>query len=798
MKQKEAKRMYYPSEAPHKLGFSTIKEHTASLTRTIFGQQFLKNETIAQDEAEGRGKLAFTREMIQLFQSEESLYIDTIYDIENAVKQSRVEGFSLSPSDLYRIGVSLEHMRSVRNFLVQREEFYSKLARLSKAIPQKLDVEKDILSSVTEQGDVLDNASHQLRSIRQQLDRTQSQVRTTLQRRIRQAVKDKMAIDEGLTIRNGRLVMPIKAEFKRRINGLIHDVSATGQTVYVEPSEVLPLNNEVRSLEIEEQHEIKRILKALTAALAPHIGTILTGLKTIGEIDALAAKARLAQQLEADVPEKPFGDRLSVMQGKNPVLLLKEKNHDDVIPFTLHLDEDEKCLVITGPNAGGKSVTLKTIGLFSMMLQSGYPIPADVKSHFPFYRSIFVDVGDDQSIENDLSTFSSRLTILREMLRKSDNATLILIDEAGTGTDPDEGSALYQSAIEQLISVDARIFVTTHHGKIKAFVHNHPGAVNASMEFDQQELRPTYKFQKGLPGSSYAFEIAETMNISQDVINRARTHLGEKKSSLEQLILDLEKQQQENYESERALEKQLEEAQKKEKAFEEKYSDFIEKQDVYREKARQEAQKLVDEANARIETVVEAIIKSNASKETIKKAHKSVDDLKRALKAEEKELESKQTEEQETFEEGDSVKLKDSGSVGEILSISGKKALINMNGLKVNTKLSNLEKREEPKEKKKQRFMKSRMTDTSSVQRAASNSLKVRGQRVHEVMPQIPVFIDRAVMSGLKEIEIVHGKGTGALRELVRDELKKDSRVKTFGDAPWDQGGPGKTIAELK
>ncbi|MCG8373007.1 MAG: endonuclease MutS2, partial [Balneolales bacterium] len=525
----------YQKSVLEKLGFEQIREATLKKAQSVYSAELIGEMHPSNSLERVQVLLAQTNEMMDLLRDPEAFPLDQLPDIRPHLSDARAIG-SIIPLfafvDILKICFSA---RLVKRFIKTREEHKPKLFTIAGELIPLKELENYIKGKITESGDLRDDASPELQRIRKRLNSKRNELRSTINKLMRTAVKDGMAENEGATIRNGRMVIPVLAEYKRQIQGFIHDVSSTGQTVYLEPVEVLHLNNEIRQFEAEEQQEIERILQELTAHVRTHTRHILQDAEILGELDVIAAKAKVSISLEGSIPITSENGYLKLKEAYNPNLKLKNlgvKKEDrlDIIPLFLELLEEEKCLMITGPNAGGKSVAMKTVGICALMNQTGYAIPVDPGSELPVFAQVFVDLGDDQSIENDLSTFSSRLKWMKETQDYLLPNSLILIDEAGAGTDPDEGSALFQAFIEYVLNYDCTILVTTHHGALKVFAHEHPKAVNGSMEFDQQHLSPTYRFKKGIPGSSYAFEIAERMKVNSSLLTRSRELLGESKN----------------------------------------------------------------------------------------------------------------------------------------------------------------------------------------------------------------------------------------------------------------------------
>jgi DNA mismatch repair protein MutS2 len=624
------------------------------------------------------------------------------------------------------------------------------------------------------------------------------------------AAKDGMTSDEGATIRNGRMVIPIQAEFKRKVQGFVHDVSSSGQTVYIEPVEALNMNNEIRQFEAEEQREIERILRELTKHVRQNRDYIDQNTLYLAEIDVIAAKAKLTQKLEGLIPIIADKNYLSVKEAYNPILRLKnlnirkEKDREKIIPLYLKMEEGERCLMITGPNAGGKSVAMKTVGLLSLMIQSGFGVPADPTSELPIFSGIFVDMGDDQSIEDDLSTFSSRLQWMRETVNEFETGSLILIDEAAAGTDPEEGGALFQSFIEKMLEQDCKVIVTTHHGSLKVFAHEHPKAVNGSMEFDQASLSPTYKFKKGIPGSSYAFEIAQRMKLDENVLKRSKVILGKAKNKMESLITELETKSQQAAELKEKYTNLQAKAESERKKFENKIQAIEKDKEKIREKALKEAKSIMDSANQRVEQAVQQIVEQNkADKEEIKEIRKEVDQEKKEIDRSLQEIEEKKEEREQVSDDppkkGDHVRFKDGNTTGELVEVNGKNAMVQADGLRLKTKYKNLVKVEKTKQNKKARARSSIIVgDSNLTTEMVKPSLDLRGYRTEDALHEVTQYIDRAVFRNMNQVEIVHGKGDGILRSQIQSYLNTRNDVKSVENAPIERGGSGCTIVVLK
>ena len=799
----------YPHTLLEKLGFDQIRQATLELTQSVRSEEMMESLTPSSNKKRVELLTEQTREMLEVIASADPFPLGEFPEVRDYLGAAKAEG-SIIPLPAFVDILKISSMsRQVKSFFKARTEQLPRMAKLSEGLIPMKELEKSIKEKVTEHGELRDDASPELRAIRKKLNKRKSDLRTTINRSMKDASKDGMASDEGPTIRNGRMVIPIQAEFKRKIQGFVHDVSASGQTVYIEPVEALNLNNEIRQFEAEEQREIERILKALTQHVNTNSGYIEQNLSCLAEIDVIFAKAKLTQKLDGEIPIIAKNQYLSVKEAYNPILRLKnlsvkkKEDREEIIPLYLRLEEDEQCLMITGPNAGGKSVAMKTVGLLALMIQSGYGVPADPTSEIPIFSGLFVDLGDDQSIENDLSTFSSRLKWMRETIEEFEPGSLVLIDEAAAGTDPEEGGALFQSFIEKLLDRNGKIIVTTHHGSLKVFAHEHPKAVNGSMEFDQSTLSPTYKFKKGIPGSSYAFEIAQRMNLDDEVLSRSRVLLGEAKDKMESLITELETKSQQAAELKEKYARLQSKAESERKKYENKIQAIEKDKEKIREKALKEAKSIMDSANQRVEQAVQKIVEQNkADKDEIKEIRKEVDQEKKEIDRSLEEIEDKKEEREHTTDDppqkGDHVRFKDGNTTGELVEINGKNAVVQAGGLRLKTKYKNLVKVEK-KQKKKSKARSSIMVgDNSLTTEMVKPSIEVRGMRTEDALHEVTQYIDRAVYRNMNQVEIIHGKGDGILRSQIQSYLNTRNDVKSVQTAPIERGGAGCTVVELK
>ena len=797
----------FPERLSEKIGFETVRTATVEKTRSPMGREQLSKLMPFSDQQTIEQRLTQTKEMMDLLQNDAAFPLENLHDVRDYLKKAQPEN-SIIPLQAFVEILELSlTARRIKSYIDSREEHYPELKEISIGLIPLEELEDELQGKLTDNGELRSDASPELQSIRKRMNNKREDLRNTINRVMSNLSKKGMTSDEGATIRNGRMVIPVQVEYKRKVKGFVHDVSSSGQTVYLEPVEALNINNEIRQLESEEKREIERILRELTNMIRNQSSAIRQNLEVLTTFDVVVAKAQISVELNGFVPVLSETSHLYLRDAYNPLLLLKnselpEGEKEEIVPLNMELSEDERCLVITGPNAGGKSVALKTLALCSMMLQAGFAIPARDSSEIPVFNSIFVDMGDDQSIENDLSTFSSRLEWMKHTLANADERSLVLIDEAAAGTDPEEGGALFQSLIELLIERRSKVLVTTHHGSLKVFAHEYEHAVNGSMEFDQDTLSPTYRFKKGVPGSSYAFEIAERMELQNSLLTKARRLLGEAKSDMETLISELESKTQEADELKKKYDKLKSKTEQERDRYEEKRSAIEKEKEEIREKALKEAKSIMDSANKKIEEAVERIVQQGQKdSKTIKEARKEVEEYRQKVDSELDELENKQDKQYQDAAEkpevGDRVRLQDANTTGELKEINGNKAVVSAGGLRLKTKYKNLVKVQDASKHKKKQKVKVNFQDGNRF-KVVKPQLSIRGMRGNEAMKEVQHYIDNALASGRNEVQIIHGKGKGILKKLVHEYLDKRKEIKGYEQAPIEQGGAGCTVVKFK
>jgi DNA mismatch repair protein MutS2 len=717
--------------------------------------------------------------------------LNYISNISEVIAQSRIEGVILESRKILEIFHLLVISRNLISFINSNKDTAPLLTEIvSQLYTDKL-LEHNIQKIIGENGEIKDNASAKLIEIRNDIASKNNELIKSVNRIMKSLEANDIVREEYVTLRDGRIVIPIKAEHKRHIRGFIHSESSSGQTVYIEPEETLELNNELISLSFAEKREIDRLLSELTKKIGTQSFNLNNNLEIISTIDCIFAKAKYSIEVVGAFPELKSNTEFNLIEARHPILLKKFGR-----PGTVTLNAKLKgnlVTIITGPNAGGKTVVLKTIGLLSLMVKAGIHVPADPDSNMYFFDRVLIDIGDQQSIEDDLSTFSSHLKNIKEIISKADAKSLILLDEIGTGTDPARGAALASSVLINLKEKKAFVMASTHHGSLKIMANELEGFENAAMQFDHENLKPTYVFKQGIPGSSYAFEIAKRIGFDSNFLTLAEQYLDSGEQKLETFIEEIENKS-------KILEGKLKHAEIENsrlagltQLYQKNVAKLEKEKSEILKKAKAEAEDYLKTINKRIETVVKEIKETNADKDSIKKAHEIVKDIKREVSTIAK-PEKIELVEDTDFNIGDFVNIKNTNTSGEVMDFSKDKsfAFVKVGSVSMKVKIENLIKTKKVKEKEKPTYIENKADFAPQMR------LDIRGERPDEIEFDIIKFIDTAYSSGLQKIEILHGKGTGALKRLVLEILKKHEGVRTFYFAPVEFGGEGITIIELK
>jgi len=782
----------------HKLGFQEILEYSSrKLVSSDAKERWFEIRPLS-DPAAVLLALKQVDQFREVLAGGEKLPPFHFVSVAKTLNKVNVEGNWLSVEELVQLLNWMRSIDAIRKFFHHRQEIAPALDELVNTASFQSELIDKIEQLVDERGNLRDDASPELLRIRKSQKSTSNELRDVLYKVLRKAQERNWSQDKEITIRNDRFVIPVKAESKGNIPGFVQDVSQSGNTVFVEPAESLTLNNRLRELQMAEKNEILRILQQITRDIARYANMLDVFREVMLQLEMIRAKAQLSMEFNAILPEiDAEADTFELRKAFYPLLMLKAKQEKmSVIPLSMSFDPKGRIVVISGPNAGGKSVSLKTVGLLQLMLQCGFLVPVEEGSKFRIFDSLFINIGDEQSVESDLSTYTSHLFHLRQMGDHMDNNSLFLIDEFGSGTDPKQGGAIAEAFLERFVRQQAYGVITTHYGNIKKFAELTQGISNAAMEFDTEELKPTYRLLTGVPGRSYAFEIAERVGVHPSIIRKARKKVGKEEVDVEKLLEELEKKNT-------RLNQLLAENKKKSNKLERlvKENDSLQSELVRRRRkvvneAKQEANRMIQEANRKIENTIREIRENQAEKELTKKLREEleastyvveeVEEMKPEQQKEEKVVNGK-------IEEGDWVKLKHAETEGQLIEMKGKRGVMLSGGMKLQVKLDQLEKIKPPKQSRRQGV------GTSGIRMAdAQMELRVMGMRVEEALIEVDKQMDKSLLAGLRQIRILHGKGTGVLREAIRNHLKQLPFVTAYYDATEKEGGAGWTIVELR
>ncbi|MBG0780846.1 MAG: Smr/MutS family protein [Bacteroidales bacterium] len=808
--------MIYPSNFEEKLGFDRIREWITAHCISPMGAAQVDEMGFETSLPVIREKLTLIEEFRQLMENGLPFPVSETADLRSDLHQLRIEGTVISQEALFELKPGLNALKAILRFAVSEQAMpYPAIQRLCDGISVDKNVWSECNRLTDDKGDIPDAASPELADIRKQIRQKLSHIDRQVNKMLQEA-KNAGWADSGVeaTIRNGRMVIPVRAADKRKLKGFIHDESSTGQTVYIEPAAVLETNNEVRELEYAEKREINRILATFSRLIRPFISDLLAGWELLGSIDLIRAKTILAAEMHAIVPELTDQTFIKWKQSRHPLLehkLRKEKK--SIVPLELELNQEQRILVISGPNAGGKSVCLKTTGLIQYMLQCGLAVPMEKDSKCGIFDKIFIDIGDEQSLENDLSTYSSHLLNMKHYLTHADSKTLFLIDEFGSGTEPQLGGAIAEAVLKKLNELRAFGLITTHYANLKLFADEHAGVFNGAMLFDTKRLEPLYMLQTGKPGSSFAFEIARKIGFPESLLDSAAAISGQSHFNFDQQLQQLEvekkalsKKQTELQLADQLLNEVIEKYKRLLKQLEDRRKDML-------ADAGREAKALIDKANRQIELTIKEIREAQAEKEKTKALRQDLKLSRDLIASEAEEIAEKLAEKEEKEETtwqaselqaGDLVSIEEMDIVGELISINEHEAVVSFNTVKLRTspeKLRKLSHRESRKQTHQHRKSASSRSVTSDLNEKVSNfklTIDLRGKRAEEASELTAKYIDEAILLSVKEVNILHGKGNGILRKLIREFLSKQKEVANFGDAPPESGGNGITRVSLR
>ncbi|MBR3648305.1 MAG: endonuclease MutS2 [Paludibacteraceae bacterium] len=829
--------MIYPNEIEQKIDFTVVREYLREHCSFLPGREEVDAMTYLTDYEQVSRLLREVREMRSILEDKSLNFPQPeLHDIRESLSRIRIEGLFLDEEELSQLRKGLDAVMQYIDFFCKlpADRFTELRGMVPPVFTDNEGIElqvpyRDILSHIDaildKYGRLKDNASPELARIRKELQQSQGAVSRALGSILRQAQADGL-IDKDVTptLREGRLVIPVPPAYKRKLGGIVHDESATGKTVYVEPQQVVEANNRIRELEGDERRERVRILQEFAGYLRPYAGGIRHSQSYLARIDFLRAKARFALDINAIAPQIENMPYIDLHEARHPVLFLNfRKQHKEVVPLTLRLDSKSRILVISGPNAGGKSVCLKTVVLLQYMLQCGLPVPVREDTTMGIFHSIFIDIGDEQSIEDDLSTYSSHLRNMKQFLRYADDRSLILIDEFGGGTEPLLGGAIAEAVLGQLNENKVFGVITTHYTNLKHFAEDHQGVVNGAMLYDREALRPLFQLSIGQPGSSFAIEIARQIGLPETIIASAKELIGEDNINYDRHLQDIARDKR--YWAEKR--KQVHEQEKKLNELTAKYeaemADIRGKRKEVLLKAKEDAADILERSNRTIENTIRAIKEAQADKEVTRAARQKIENLRenmapaadkdRKAAGNEREKGLKKNalpiqvkpEESTELKVGAKVRIRGQQAVGEIIEISTKTAVVAFGNLKSNIALKKLEYVSNRQAKKAETHSAldggnyySQLSESVRTRKLAfRQEIDLRGYRADEALTEVMNFIDDAIMVGASEVTILHGTGSGILKQVIRDYLKMQHRIHSFHDGDPDKGGAGITIVNL-
>ena len=732
-----------------------------------------------------------TKEGTEVIRLKGGLPFGGIRDIRSYIKRVKIGG-DLTSGPLLEIANTLYAGRKLKKFIIKISSEHSLPILLSHAheIEELANLEQKINDCIDDNGEVKDSASTELKRIRNRIITFEGRIKEKLEQIIRNSRNLKMLQETIVTIRNGRYVIPVKQEYRSVFGGMIHDQSASGATLFIEPEAVVQINNQLKETKMMEEKEIEKILKELSSKVREEVESLDTNIKHLGILDFIQAKAELAKEMKAVYPKLNNTGFINIKKARHPLIPEKE-----VVPIDVNLGKEFNAIIITGPNTGGKTVSLKTIGLLTLMAMSGLHIPVEEESEAAVFSSVFADIGDEQSIEQNLSTFSGHLTNIIKILKQLDQNSLILLDELGAGTDPTEGAALAIAILEKIRSTGARIVATTHYSELKAYAYNQNNVINASVEFDVQTLRPTYRLLIGVPGRSNAFAIAKRLGLSDDIIEMAKNQISEDNLQVESMIASLEVNQRTAEKERINVEALKKEAQSLNLELERKIDSLENERNKLLEESKKKAEEVVKKAKKEAEEIIAELREMAKEEQASIKEHKLIE-MKKRLEETIPVTEYKKGRKRirnEKIETGDEVKIISLNKKGTVIDqIDENEFLVQIGIIKTKIEKPDLQLIESNKKEKEIKL--------TGVKRSSyvKPELDVRGKTVEDAIMEIDRYLDVAFIEGYGQVLIIHGKGTGALRSGLQDFFKKHPHVKTTRLGQFGEGGSGVTVVELK
>lgn len=773
------------------LEFNKIIDMLNSQTASSLGKQKTQQIAPSGNIEEVREWQNETDEAAAILRLKGYVPLGGIFDIKPSIKRTVIGGV-LNPQECLDIASTLYGGRQVKNFIEDMEEPALPLFReLTSQIEPLQQLERSIKSKIDDHAHVMDSASEKLRAIRSRIRTNESRVREKLDSYTRS--KSKMLSDAIVTIRNDRYVLPVKQEYRGSIGGIVHDQSSSGATLFMEPQAVVDLNNQLQAARVEETQEIDRILRELSATIAEEAEILSSNVEILATVDFITARAKLGREMRASMPKMNDKGIIKMSQARHPLI-----SDEEVVPNDVELGENYSSIVITGPNTGGKTVTLKMVGLCTLMAQSGLQIPAMDGCEMAVFTNVFADIGDEQSIEQSLSTFSSHMTNIVDIINQVDFQSLVLFDELGAGTDPQEGAALAMSILDEVVLRGATVIATTHYPELKAYGYNREGVINASVEFDVQTLKPTYRLLIGVPGRSNAFEISRKLGLSEAIIEKAKSQIGTDSRSVENMIASLEESRRGAENSYQEAEEVLRQAEDLKKDLNREWQQFEEKREKLYKKAEDKAEKALQQAREEAEMIVDEMRKMR-SQAGLKEhewieARKMLDEARPQLTSKENKNKTTGKKQETNLAAGDDVRHLSLNQNGTILEKKNdNEFLVQIGIMKVKAKRKDLEfvKRPEP-------LVEKPMATVKGSAYHVKPELDLRGERYEEALQRVEKYVDDALLAGYPTVSIIHGKGTGALRTGVQEFAKRHSRISEYRSGGMNEGGSGVTVLELR
>ena len=810
--------MVYPENFEAKIGFDVVRKMLKEACLCPQGEERVDAMAFTAQFEQIRTALLQTEEFVRVLREEE--FPDQhFFDVRPALRRIKIPNTYLLVEELFDLQRSLDSIDQIVKFFARRTEgdeqaVYPQLVALSQNIKTYPNIVRRIGQILDKYGEVKDSATVELMRIRQEKQNTTNSISGMLHRILREAKGEGVVEkDASPTMRDGRLVIPVAPAMKRKINGIVHDESDSGRTVYIEPADVVEANNRIRELESEERREIVRILMVFSDSIRPYVLDMIQSYEFLGDIDFIRAKAKFAIRTDSVLPTIEPRQQLDFAEAIHPLLKMSLAKHGrEVVPLNIRLDSKQRILLISGPNAGGKSVCLKTVGLLQYMLQCGLLLPLAESSNVGIFQNLFIDIGDEQSLENDLSTYSSHLLNMKMMMRQANYATLILIDEFGGGTEPQIGGAIAQAVLKRFNDKKAFGVITTHYQNLKEFAQDTAGIVNGAMLYDRQQMQPLFQLRIGNPGSSFAVEIARKIGIPEDVIAEASELVGQNYISADKYLQDIsrdkrywENKRQEIHHKEKKLESTIQ-------RYEDEFDRIHAQKHEIIAKAKAEAQQLLDSSNATIERTIRDIKEAQAERERTKQVRAKLSQFKEKLQTDPSKESLPTTRKSSRLsspsmekvigelEIGSYVKMNGQSSTGRILKINGREALVAFGAVQINVKLNKLEPTQAPKSESRTVNI-VRSTTQDQIRETTLNftgEIDVRGLRGDECMQIIGLFIDDALVANASRVRILHGTGNGILRQLIRQYLNTIPEVTSYRDENPQFGGAGITVVDLR